>query len=296
MSNGSHGYDYLGTLSTMYASKGDSQTISAIHRELLSNELVDTLSQQESEWMQHQIEKAHIYSADGAHELAYEIYCEISSVCKQLLGPNNPLSLERMYDLANCLVKLGEFTKARKHYKMILQIEIQVYGSKNTHSYQTRKHIIECEKSLERANSLNSLQKYFQDTIKTSNPVEVFSLNTELDRIYRIASRYEFKNRHDKATIFFKMWISKCKITDEPKNELALKHIKHYAFGLCKIGKFDESRQLFAMIVSIYHKQHKLETDSRLLKEALQDYAHCLKMSGDSKSASATLILCSRFV
>ncbi|XP_065580502.1 uncharacterized protein LOC136040233 [Artemia franciscana] len=234
-----------------------------------------------------QIKTAIVFSDKGNYQEALKIFKSIFEKRKEILGPDNPGTLDIQKEIAKVLYEQGMFQEALNVLEEVFQKQNEMLGSDNKDTLSTRSLIaLVVNRQGKKEKALDIIREVHQEQ------KEILGLNHSdtLKTQYQMAFQLYELGKYEEAMCAYMLVFEKYNKNLGPDDPLTL-HVEYtLAMVLCKLDKLEEALKIFRKFLEKGNNYQSEDTLTTLLyiaevlfaqekyREALNTYQEVLSI------------------
>jgi tetratricopeptide (TPR) repeat protein len=274
------GQSYIEKITQIFREEGDVETANALEQQVavhLPREMT------EAESALYKVNKSNARKAIGFgdFERAVEFQMVALGLTQKAFGSYQMKTLKEICELGECHFRNGAYTNALDLYHQALRFSSKEFGELNPFVKRVKKNIRQCADAVRRANSLKNLEKHMNSLFRDALPES----SVRIDRMEAIGEKLVSRGKHIRALKVYKALISISLEMSHIEDEKIIKNVMKCAEFLVSYGDLSEAETAYKSVVKLINRQNQMGDKNAMLKIAIYDWAKCLFLLAQSRSA-----------
>lgn len=274
------GQSYIEKITQIFRAEGDVETANALEQQIVAQ---TPREMTEDEAALYKINKSNVRKAIGFgdFERAVEFQTVALGLAQRAFGSYQMKTLKEVCELGECHFRNGAYTYALDLYHQALSFSAKEIGEMSPFAKRIKKNIRQCTDAVRRANSLRNLENHMNGLFRNAVPES----NERIDRMDAIGEKLVSRGKHTQALKVYKALISISLEMSHIKDEKIIINVMKYANFLTSHGDLSEAEAACRRVVKLINSQNQMGDKTATLKIALDDWAKCLSLMAQSRSA-----------
>lgn len=277
---------YMAKFAKILMEEGDIETATALKTQITS---VQPRAMTEDEFESYSLNKSNAKKALSYNDYvrAVEFQSNAVQISQKTFGVENIQTLEDIVLLGECFHKNGDFDQALEKFYLARRIASYKLETSHDFTHNVVQKIKDCEASIKRTQGLDHLAQHLDAFFQTDAQDTPAAKAHRLNRLEAIGQKLAARNQISRATAVYKTWISEC-VEDAPVNdENTIQCIFRYADFYAQTSNLAKACEIYRDLVGLRNRQNHMGGMQTELKIALEKWAHCLRLRGQTQSAVA---------
>jgi tetratricopeptide (TPR) repeat protein len=274
------GQSYIEKITQIFREEGDVETANALEQQIVAQ---TPREMTEDEAALYKINKSNVRKAIGFgdFERAVEFQTVALGLAQRAFGSYQMKTLKEVCELGECHFRNGAYTNGLDLYHQALRFSAKEIGEMSPFVKRIKKKIRQCTDAVRRTNSLRNLESHMNGLFRDAVPES----NERIDRMEAIGEKLVSREKHTQALKVYKTLISISLEMSHIEDEKIIKNVMKYANFLTSHGNLSEAEAAYKGVVKLINSQNQMGDKTATLKIALDDWAKCLSLMAQSRSA-----------